>query len=236
MQHRPKLLVVEDEPSVRALLSAYLEAENFSVLEAPTAQDAIRTFQSQRVDLVLLDLELPDEDGLVVARQLRAKSDVPIIFVTQRDDDMMRIAGLELGADDYVTKPFNARELLARIRNVLKRSGREGSPSSDDTALWSFSDLTLDEARRSLIRNGEDEVSLTGAEFDLLTALVRANGRVLSRDFLLDAVRQGTDEAQPKLVDVLVSRLRKKIESANPPKLIVTVKGHGYKLGVPIGS
>lgn len=235
MQQRARLLIVEDEPSVRALLSAYLEAENFSVVEAASAQEAIRNFQSQRVDLVLLDLELPDEDGLVVARQLRAKSDVPIIFVTQRDDDTTRIAGLEIGGDDYVTKPFNARELLARIRNILKRSGH-GQQGQEDRTRWAFSDLVLDEARRSLTRENGDEVSLTGAEFDLLTALVRANGRVLSRDFLLDAVRQGADEAQPKLVDVLVSRLRKKIEPGSPPTLIVTVKGHGYKLGASVGS
>jgi len=228
------LLVVEDDASIRALLRAYLESANFGVLEAASANEAFGSFKRHRVDLVLLDLELPDEDGLVVARQLRARSDVPIIVVTQRDEASDRIAGLEIGADDYVTKPFNARELLARVRNILKRAGHGDAEHAAQTS-WDLGALVLDEGRRCLTHAEGGEIALTRAEFDLLTALVRARGRVLSRGQLLDAVRHGADEVQPKLVDVLVSRLRKKIElHANSRQVIVTVKGLGYKLGVAV--
>lgn len=237
MSREANLLIVEDEPSVSSLLSAYLEQEGFQVTCAGTASDALKLFGQKSFDLVLLDLGLPDEDGLVVARQLRARAQTPIIFVTQRANDMDRITGLEMGGDDYVTKPFNPRELTARIRNVLRRGSGGAKVPAKNKSSFRFSGWQLDLERRELSHDEKGQANLTRAELDLLAALVQANGRYLSRDFLIDAISQNADGASSKTVDVLVSRLRRKIESdPKSPELVVTVPGYGYKLGVAVES
>ena len=230
MSKLPHLLVVEDDPAVQSLTTAFLETEGFQVTAVESAAETHASLQTATYDLILLDLGLPDEDGLVVARQIRSKSEVPIIFVTNRSDDADKIAALEMGGDDYVTKPFNPKELSARIKSVLRRTGSLGR-NSPDAIMMKFGNWQLDLEGRQLLDRGNIETQLTRAEFDLVSALVSASGRVLSRDQLLDAISQG-EEVTDRTVDVLVSRIRKKIEQdRSNPQIIVTVPGIGYRLG-----
>ncbi|MGH1419055.1 MAG: response regulator transcription factor [Hyphomicrobiaceae bacterium] len=229
------LLVVEDDPAIRALIIAFLEKENYRVSGAATAAAAEKKINKFGFDLIVLDLGLPDEDGLVVARKLRARSYTPIIFVTQREDRETKLAALDLGGDDYLTKPFDPHELAARIRNILRRA-HLASDNAVRGSIIRFSDLELDLDRRSLVAFDGDSIDLTRAEFDLLAALVHARSRVLSRDRLLDAISScQSDETSERLVDVLISRLRRKLEPQGKPwQLIRTVPGVGYQLGVSI--
>lgn len=231
-----RLLVVEDDPAVRALLVAYLEKDNYRVDGVSTALEAEKCLQGYEYAMVLLDLGLPDEDGLVLARKLRTKSAVPIVFVTERSADAEKIAALEMGGDDYITKPFNPRELSARIRNILSRAGgHEGSATTVDR--FAFHDWWLDVGKRTVEDSEGKALSITRAEFDVLRSLLFANGRILSRDALLDAVGSKNDDVSDRTIDVLVSRLRKKIEpDLKSPTIIVTVPGVGYRLGVPISQ
>jgi two-component system torCAD operon response regulator TorR len=232
MTRQQHLLIVEDDVSVRSLISAFLEKENFRVTTASDANEAQSLLNKTSFDMVLIDLGLPDEDGLVIARKLKARSDVPIVFVTQRADDGSKLAGLEMGGDDYITKPFNPKELVARIRNILRRKGGDHGGASQ-AQVFSFGDWRIDLARRQLLDTGSGEVTLTRAEFDLLAALVLANGRVLSRDFLIDAISSHSEDISDRTVDVLVSRVRKKLEDdEKPPRIIITIPTLGYRLGV----
>lgn len=221
------ILVVEDDIAVQTLVAGYLETQGFSVRVADRGDTLLRTVGSEPVDLVLLDLNLPDEDGLVLVRQIRARSAVPIIIMTVRADQADRITGLEIGADDYVIKPFHPRELVARVRNVLRRNGDGGGGNGPLV----FDGWALDPEARTLTSPQGRPVVLTGAEFDVLVALARSNGRVMSRHQLLDAAAHGGDPPSERAIDVLISRIRKKMEE-NPraPRMIVTVQGHGYKL------
>lgn len=223
------VIIVEDDLAVQTLVAGYLETQGFAVRVAGSAE-RLRAIldDGEKPDLVLLDLNLPDADGLVLAKQLRARSEVPIIIMTVRSDYDDRIAGLELGADDYVIKPFHPRELVARVRNVLRRYG---GPAAHEGESLAFGGWTLDPAGRTLTGPDDRTVALTGAEFDVLIVLVRSMGRVMSRAQLLDAVSHGPEAPSERAVDVLISRIRKKIEQ-NPraPRLIVTVQGFGYKV------
>jgi two-component system torCAD operon response regulator TorR len=195
------------------MLATLLEAEGFRVSTAELGSQASELTANYNFDLIILDLNLPDEDGLYIARELRAKSDIGIIMLTSRKEDIDRVVGLEMGADDYVTKPFFPRELVARVKNLLRRlSMPRGGRRTDG----------VDPTGR--------EVNLTRAEFDLLTALVNSAGRVLSRDQLLDAIGSQFWTPVDRTIDVLVSRLRRKMETdPKAPTIIITSHGYGYK-------
>ena len=231
------LLIVEDDELVQSLLAAYMQNEGFKVSLAVNGKEMLACIDSESIDLILLDLGLPDEDGLVLARQVRARSSLPIIVLTARKEQKDRLAALEIGADDYLTKPFDPEELVLRVRNMLGRtdSGTADEILRDRMEVFRFQGWTLDSGGHSLIDGKNQKVSLTRAEFNLLGALVRAPNRVLSRDYLLDAVSQDADAPTDRLIDVLVSRVRKKIEKdPKKPKIITTVVGCGYKFSAQL--
>lgn len=226
-----RILIIEDDEFTRRLLAAFLEKSGFLVTEGGDGRDLHARTRETSFDLIVLDLNLPDEDGLVLTRQLRARSRVPILMLTSRDDETNRLVGFELGADDYVTKPCNPNELLARVRAILNRaSTSEAETSTEPIALR---DYALDLERHRLTDPQGGEVQLTAGEFHLLSALAMAKGRVLSRAQLIDAVGSPEDALTERSVDVLISRLRRKVE-ANPqePELIITVPRYGYRLAL----
>jgi len=212
---------------MQSLLSAYLDNEGYKVSGVGTGKEMLAFLNINSVDLCLLDLTLPDEDGLTLARQVRARSNMPIIIMTARTGMDDRLTGLDIGADDFMTKPFDPRELVLRVRNVLNRGGGMGSAPHDVVV---FSDWQLDISAHSLIAPDGTEVPLTAGEFNLLSALALAPNRVLSRNQLLDAVSHNDESPSDRMIDVFISRLRKKIEQdPKRPAFIVTVPGHGYK-------
>lgn len=226
------ILVVEDDPTVRSFIEEYLGSQGYRMSGARDGTAMRHIFAKQDVDLVILDLMLPGEDGLELAREIRSESNVPIIMVTGRADIVDRVVGLEIGADDYIPKPFEARELLARVRSVLRRSQRGGNVKTEArsaTSTAAFAGWRLDLGRRQLHSAAGEEVKLTSAEFDLLAAFVNNPDKVLSRDRLLDLVYGREMFPFERSIDVLVMRLRGKIEEdrANPV-LIKTVRGSGY--------
>ncbi len=230
MDPSPHILIVDDDREIRDLLARFLDKHGLRVTTAADGRDMQRVLDDSRIDLIVLDLMLPGEDGLSLCRNLRAKSRIPIIMLTAMGEETDRIVGLEMGADDYLAKPFNPRELLARIKAVLRRA--EHAPSTaqvDGGTVLEFAGWTLDLERRELERADGVMVPLSGGEFELLAAFATHPGRVLSRDQLLDLARGR--EAQPfdRSIDVQVSRLRRKIE-AEPqnPALIKTVRNGGY--------
>jgi DNA-binding response OmpR family regulator len=236
MKHQ--ILVVEDDETLQRLLAYCLEKEGYKVSCAGSAKEAHAHLGSQDHDVVLLDLGLPDEDGLVLARQLRTRSEIPIIVLTGNQDQETLVSALQLGTSDYIRKPFDPRELTLRIRSVLTRSGV--SPQSltpHEPALISFDGWTLDLRARSLLAPDKSEVALTPGEFGLLSALLKRPGWALSRDQLLDAIANGDDPPSPRMIDVFISQLRGKIESdSRRPTLILSVRGYGYKFGGTISS
>ena len=221
-----KILVVDDEPQIMRVLRGYLEAAGFQVISAYDGTEALAAFRHAAPDLIVLDLMLPQVDGLDVARAIRRESDVPIIMLTARVDEADRLIGLELGADDYVAKPFSPREVVARVRAVLRRAG--GGPEPAGRAL-SAGDIALDMDKRQASVAGRP-VELTPTEFDLLAALMESPGRVFSRMQLLDKLQGYAYEGYERTIDVHVKNLRQKIE-ADPkrPTYILTVYGLGYK-------
>jgi DNA-binding response OmpR family regulator len=221
----PTILVVDDEPKITQLVRDYLERAGFTVRTAGDGREALMRARTDRPDLVVLDLGLPQLDGLDVARQLRRDSTVPIIMLTARDDEADRVAGLELGADDYVTKPFSPRELVARVRAVLRR--QLDAPTSEHLAAG---DLTLDLPRMRVSVAGR-AVDLTTTEFQLLAALARQPGRIFTRAQLLDAIHGVAFESYERAIDAHVKNIRRKLEP-NPrePHYLLTVYGVGYKL------
>lgn len=223
-----RILIVEDEESISSFVSMYLKREGFSVRVADTGQGALDALDEESAHLVVLDLMLPDFDGLEVCRKIRTTSDVPIVMLTARDDDVDKIVGLEVGADDYVTKPFNARELVARIKSILRRA----TPKQKVSKRLSCGELTLDAGRREATVAGE-QVMLAPKEFDLLWELMENNGMVLNREQLLERVWGYTYFGDTRTVDVHVRQLRRKLDDACP---IVTVWGSGYKIGAEISS
>lgn len=222
------ILVVEDEPSIAEVVSLYLKRAGFAVQTAPDGRQAMALLEAQIPDFVILDLMLPEVDGLSLTRWLRDRSDVPIIMLTARREEIDRIAGLEMGADDYLVKPFSPQELVSRVRAVLRRTGREQAESQTERPLI-FDGLTLDPLSRDLIVN-ESPVELTAKEFDMLHLLARHPRQVFTREQLLQRVWGSADYIDPGTVTVHVRRLREKIE-ADPsnPRRLLTVWGVGYK-------
>ena len=223
------VLVVDDDVRIQRLVSRYLSREGFRVSTAADGEEMQRVLDDDDVELVLLDLILPGEDGLSIARRLRAESNVGIIMLTHKGETVDRVVGLELGADDYVTKPFDSRELLARIRSVLRRVRQTPRPL-EGGHIAQFSGWVLDLGSQELRSEDGREVRLTSAEFKLLAAFVNHANRVLTRDQLLDYVADREWAPFDRSVDMLVSKLRRKIEDdSRKPKLIAAVRGVGYK-------
>ena len=232
MSRQPHILIVDDDREIRSLVAQFLKKHGYRVTPAADGREMIRLMEKGRFDLVVLDLMLPGEDGLSLCRRVRAESSLPIIMLTAMGEETDRIIGLEMGADDYLPKPFNPRELLARIKAVLRRAADRGlAVPSSDVAAHVFEGWRLDTVKRELRTPDGALVPLTAGEFELLAALVERAGQVLSRDQLLDLTR-GRDAAPfDRSVDVLISRLRRKIETdPKEPSIIKTVRGGGYVL------
>ena len=222
------ILLVDDEDSIQKLLAYPLEREGYRVLQARDGVEALERFASERVDLVVLDIMLPKLDGLEVCKRLRAESEVPIIMLTARDDELDKVLGLELGADDYITKPFSIREFRSRVRALLRRAA-VSRQVDEDGELISAEGLTIDLARR-LVEVGGHRVQLTYVEFELLRILASNPGRVYSRRMLLEALWGGADYREPRTIDVHVRHLREKLErDPAEPEYILTVRGVGYR-------
>jgi DNA-binding response OmpR family regulator len=222
-----RILIVDDEPKIVRLVADYLEAGGYAVITARTGDEALMRVRTERPDLVVLDLGLPSLDGLDVTRAIRRDGELPIIMLTARDDETDRIIGLELGADDYVTKPFSPRELVARVRAVLRRHASSGSAAE----TLSVGDLALDVPRMRLTRAGEP-VELTATEFALLVALARQPGRVFTRSQLLDAIHGVAFASYERAIDAHVKNIRRKLETdPRSPRYLLTVHGVGYRLG-----
>ncbi|HJQ49216.1 MAG TPA: response regulator transcription factor [Gaiellaceae bacterium] len=216
------ILVVEDEQAIASFVAAYLRKDGFAVQMTASGREALSLVGSQPPSLVILDLMLPDLDGMEVCRRIRETSTLPVLMLTARDDDLDKIAGLEVGADDYLTKPFNPRELVARVRAILRRGGGK---SRSEAGTLTHGDLVLDAGRREC-RVGDEEIRLAPKEFDLLWELLDHRGFVLTRDQLLERVWGYTFAGDTRTVDVHVRQLRRKLGDAAP---IVTVWGIGYK-------
>jgi two-component system OmpR family response regulator len=225
------ILVVDDDVAIRELINEYLTENNFQVSVAETGADMDKVLSAEIVDLVILDLKLPDEDGLAIARRLRESLDLPIIILTGRKEEVDRVMGLELGADDYVTKPFSNRELLARVRAVLRRTeSKRASRRGEKVRAYRFSSWELNTGTRKLRAPDGRNVELTNSEYALLIAFLKSPGRILSRDQLLESSRLH-DDIYDRSIDVQILRLRRKIEeSPNSPKMIRTERGAGYYL------
>jgi DNA-binding response OmpR family regulator len=222
------ILVVEDEPSLREVVSLYLKRAGYRVATASDGRLALDWLERESPDLVVLDLMLPHVDGFEIARRLRARGDTPIIMLTARREESERIAGLELGADDYVVKPFSPQELVSRVRAVLRRSRKEGAPTGREPAL-SFDSIQIDPGARAVTVRGAEK-TLTAKEFDLLHWLARHPRQVFTRDQLLENVWGYSEYIDPGAVTVHIRRLREKIEAdPSDPKHILTVWGVGYK-------
>lgn len=223
------ILLVDDEESVQKLLTFPLEREGFRVVHARDGQEALARFAQEPIDLVVLDLMLPKLDGLEVCKRLRAESSVPIIMLTARDDELDKVLGLELGADDYITKPFSIREFRSRVRALLRRAAAPRPGEVEEDEVIEAGGLRIDVPRRTVHARGE-EVQLTFVEFELLRLLASSPGRVFSRRQLLERLRGGADYREPRTIDVHVRHLREKVEE-NPhaPELILTVRGVGYR-------
>ncbi len=225
------VLAVDDDPSVRQMIADYLGDNEVRVTTLSSGQEIAGVMARETIDLLVLDLRLPGEDGMQIARKLREDSDLPIIMLTGRKDEADRVMGLELGADDYLTKPFSPRELLARIRALLRRS-RAHETVADGLArirAYRFAGWELNVRLRRLTTPGGETVALTNSEFNLLAAFLAAPQRVLSRDQLLDLSRLHNDEVYDRSIDVQVGRLRKKLEpDAARPRFIRTERGAGY--------
>jgi DNA-binding response OmpR family regulator len=222
------ILLVDDEDAVQKLLTYPLEREGFRVMQARDGEEALRRFGTERVDLVVLDLMLPKLDGLEVCRRLRAQSTVPIIMLTARDDELDKVVGLELGADDYITKPFSIREFRSRVRALLRRAALAGQADGRD--VIQADGVVLDLARRTVGVRGAP-VELTYVEFELLRTLAARPGRVFSRQALLEALWGDYAYREPRTIDVHIRHLREKLEvDPHEPELIQTVRGVGYRL------
>jgi DNA-binding response OmpR family regulator len=222
-----RILLVDDEHSLQTLLSYPLRKDGYHVTSALDGREALERFTESRFDLVILDLMLPKLDGVEVCRQLRRHSQVPIIMLTAKGSETDKVAGLEVGADDYITKPFSMREFRSRVKAALRRSRMAGEPPEDEPI--EHGELTIDPARRLVVVRG-DEVAVTYVEFEILTALGRSPGRVLSRETLLEHVWGGSDYRDPRTVDVHIRHLREKIEDdPKLPEYLLTVRGVGYR-------
>ncbi|TMI98496.1 MAG: response regulator transcription factor [Bacillati bacterium ANGP1] len=223
-----KILVVDDEPHIVELVKYNLLQEGYDVLTAYDGSEAVVCSRQERPDLIILDIMLPYVDGLEVCRQIRRESAVPIIMLTAKDGELARVVGLEIGADDYVTKPFSPRELVARVRAILRRTSRDVAPGT--TEPLRSGNLKLDPATHEVMLNSR-QIDLTAKEFELLRLLISHPNRVFTRDFLLEHIWGYDYYGSTRTVDMHISRLREKIEDdPASPTYIVTVRGVGYKL------
>jgi len=229
---RPRILYVEDEPAILEPMAKALDRAGFEAVTARTAQEALALDERLSPDLLLLDLSLPDGDGRDVCREVRRRRDVPVIMVTARGTETDRIVGLEIGADDYVVKPFSSAEVIARIRAVLRRTGRTAAPEAADDEL-AVEDVRVDVAARRAWR-GEEELELSRREFDLLVRLMRDAGRVVTREVLMDDVWDVNWFGSTKTLDVHVGWLRRKLaDDPQDPRYIHTVRGVGFRFSAP---
>lgn len=228
----PRVLIVDDDPLIRDLLHAYLSQEGYEVHCAATAELAETFLASHTVDLVMLDIRLPGKDGLTLTRELRVRSEVGIILITGRNDEVDRIVGLECGADDYVIKPLNPRELVSRAKNLIRRVRHAQAPqtvAAVSKPVKQFADWALDTDRRRLIDPTGVETLLTHGEYQLLSVFLRNSGHTLSRDQLMDQIRNREWVPNDRSIDVLVGRLRRKLhDDPAEPQLIITIHGAGY--------
>jgi DNA-binding response OmpR family regulator len=223
----PRILLVDDEQSVQTLLTYPLRKEGYEVIAASTGREALARFQEGQFDLVVLDVMLPEVDGFDVCRQLRAKSSVPIIMLTAKAEELDKVLGLELGADDYITKPFSMREFRSRVKAVLRRANVTRNGDTPDEPLVN-GELSVDFAKRQVDLRGEP-VRLTYVEFEILAALARSPGRVFSRSMLLERLWGDSSFRDPRTIDVHIRHLREKLEKdPASPELIFTVRGVGY--------
>jgi len=234
---QPHILVVDDDPQIRDLLQEYLTQNELRVTVASTGREMSAALTEHAIDLVVLDLRLAGEDGMTLARKLREESAIPVIMLTGVRDEADRIMGLELGADDYLTKPFSPRELLARIRTVLRRT--KGSALTEagqkDVRAYRFAEFELNLRTRRLTKHPGQRLELTNGEFNLLAALLAAPQRILTRDQLLEASRVYDNEVYDRSIDVQVLRLRRKIETdPSQPQFILTERGVGYSFSAPV--
>ena len=224
----PRILLVDDEQSVQTLLAYPLRKDGYEVVSALDGQEALDRFDDRAFDLIVLDVMLPKVDGLEVCRQLRGRSAVPIIMLTARTEEIDKVLGLELGADDYITKPFSIREFRSRVKAVLRRVDMQRTEVSADPI--EHDRLSIDRARRSVELGGEP-VTLTFVEFEILTALAEHPGRVLSRTLLLERLWGDSTYRDPRTIDVHIRHLREKIElDPHEPSLLLTVRGVGYRM------
>ena len=245
--HLAHIAIVDDEPDITALLGVYLRSHGYRITELHHGGALMALMEQDAPALVLLDLGLPGEDGLAIARKVRECGRVGLVIVSGRGDAVDRVVGLEIGADDYITKPFDLRELLARVKAVLRRTA-PASPSVDTPATAGsgsnghrdglcFAGFTLDRAARHLLAADGNEVALTSGEFDLLTVFALHPGRVLSRDFLLEHTRGRAAAPLDRTVDVQIGRLRKKLEvDPQQPQILKSVRGAGYILVAPVSA
>ena len=234
---QPHVLVVDDDPQIRALLEEYLSENQLRVSVVAGGQQMSQILADEAIDLVILDLRLAGEDGMAIARTLRDSSAIPIVMLTGVRDEADRVMGLELGADDYLTKPFSPRELLARIRTVLRRT--KGAALTEagqkDVRAYRFAEFELNLRTRRLTKHPGQLLELTNGEFNLLAALLAAPQRILTRDQLLEASRVYDNEVYDRSIDVQVLRLRRKIESdPSQPQFILTERGVGYSFSAPV--
>jgi two-component system OmpR family response regulator len=238
MAEHPHLLIVDDDREIRSLLSQYLEKHEFRTTAVPDGREMRRMLERAQIDLIVLDLMLPGEDGLSLCRELRTHSQIPVIMLTARGEDVDRIVGLEVGADDYLPKPFNPRELLGRIRAVLRRAAHTPrEPNPQVVRSFSFGEWRLDTTRRLLTDGEGREVPLSGAEYRLLAVLLSSANHVLSRAQLTELLRGREADPFDRSIDVRVSRLRQILrDDARAPQIIKTVYGEGYVIGVPVQS
>jgi two-component system, OmpR family, response regulator len=230
MSDLPNILVIEDDPEIRSLVRDYLQRQGFRVEVGDGAAALDRRLSTfGEPDLIVLDIMLPGEDGLSICRRLRAASRVPILMLTARGEDIDRIIGLEIGADDYLPKPFNPRELIARIRAILRRN----EPAPIATPRLQIGDFLVDLGARSITHASAGPIELTSAEFDLLECFLTRPGRVLTREQLMDWTRGRRAEVFDRTIDVQISRLRKKIDIGDVP-LFKTLRNSGYMLAAPV--
>ncbi len=231
MTDSPTILLVDDEDAIQKLLTFPLERDGFRVVEARDGEEALKRFGEEEIDLVVLDLALPKLDGLEVCRRLRARSTVPIIMLTARDEEVDKIVGLELGADDYITKPFSIREFRSRVRALLRRASISTPAAAHEPIV--VGPMRLDRARRLVEIDGRSP-ELTYVEFELARILAEQPGRVFSRRDLLEAIWGGADYRDPRTIDVHIRHLREKLErDPSRPELLLTVRGAGYRLREP---
>ena len=236
MTEAPHILIVDDDREIRSLLGDYLQKNGFRTTAVPDGKAMRRVLDQSHVDLIVLDLMLPGDDGLKICRDLRMTSQVPIIMLTALGEEVDRVLGLEVGSDDYLTKPFSPRELLGRIRAVLRRTMHAPrDPAVDKVKAYRFAGWALDTTTRTLTHEDGRNVSLSGAEFRLLSILLAHPKRVLSRAQLMELLRGRDADPFDRSIDVRISRLRQTLgDDARSPQVIKTVYGEGYIIGVPV--